>query len=158
MNIQTRTHPVFGVEVSQDGRIYRNGKELHQNIGHYGYRRVFAVSGRTTYVHRLVAECWCDGQEEGLVVNHKDGDVSNNAADNLEWVTLAQNSRHGHLSRYKTVPEHAKVSATRKKHSFVMQIEEDEWMSFVLAARRRGFTTTAAWARSLLKADADAAT
>ena len=46
-------------------------------------------------VSRLVALTWCEGFRDGLTVNHIDENYKNNAACNLEWVTLADNIRHG---------------------------------------------------------------
>ena len=43
------------------------------------------------YIHRLVAFAFCDGADERLVVDHKDGDKRNNHCDNLEWVTQKVN-------------------------------------------------------------------
>jgi hypothetical protein len=50
---------------------------------------------KTFLVSRLVALAWCDGYADGLTVNHKDGDPMNNHPDNLEWISLADNIRHG---------------------------------------------------------------
>lgn len=50
---------------------------------------------KTFLVSRLVAMTWCDGYADGLTVNHKDGNPLNNNSDNLEWVSLAENIRHG---------------------------------------------------------------
>ena len=50
---------------------------------------------KTFLVARLVALAWCDGYEDGLTVNHKDGDPLNNHPENLEWISLADNIRHG---------------------------------------------------------------
>lgn len=47
------------------------------------------------YVGRLVAGAFCDGYAEGLTVDHIDGDTTNNAAENLEWVTRSENIRRG---------------------------------------------------------------
>ena len=44
---------------------------------------------------RLIALTWCDGYEDGMTVNHIDGNPMNNSASNLEWVTRADNIRHG---------------------------------------------------------------
>lgn len=44
---------------------------------------------------RLVAMTWCDGFSEELTVNHIDGNRLNNNPQNLEWMTLGDNIRHG---------------------------------------------------------------
>jgi len=43
------------------------------------------------FVHRLVAEAFCDNPNGCNVVNHIDADRQNNSAANLEWCTTAQN-------------------------------------------------------------------
>lgn len=60
-----------------------------------GYLQV-ALHGKRESVHRLVAIEFCEGQSDGLVVNHKDGRKTNNHASNLEWVTHSENLRHGY--------------------------------------------------------------
>ena len=50
---------------------------------------------KTFLVSRLIAMTWCDGYSDGLTVNHKDGDTLNNCPENLEWISLADNIRHG---------------------------------------------------------------
>jgi hypothetical protein len=88
-------------EVSSHGRV-RSAKSGRIRKGAYdnglGYQRLLlSVYGRpvTAYVHRLVALAFCDG-DSSLEVNHKDGDKSNNVADNLEWVSRSQNMKHAY--------------------------------------------------------------
>ena len=50
-------------------------------------------TSHTQYVHRLVAEKFVRG-DFSLSVNHKDGNKLNNHYKNLEWVSLADNTRH----------------------------------------------------------------
>ena len=50
---------------------------------------------KTWLVSRLIALTWCYGYSEGLTVNHIDGNHLNNRADNLEWLSLGDNVRHG---------------------------------------------------------------
>lgn len=48
------------------------------------------------YVHRLVAECFCDKPDDCDRVNHIDGNRANNCAENLEWVTHSENLLHAY--------------------------------------------------------------
>ena len=51
--------------------------------------------GRSAMVHRLVAIAFVEG-DHSLSVNHIDGNKLNNAPENLEIITLAENTRHQH--------------------------------------------------------------
>ena len=46
-------------------------------------------------VHRLVAATFLGEPPKNYTVNHKDGNRLNNCIDNLEWISLADNIRHG---------------------------------------------------------------
>lgn len=43
-------------------------------------------------IHRLVAATFIPNDDESLVVDHLDGDKTNNIVSNLEWVTCRENS------------------------------------------------------------------
>ena len=47
---------------------------------------------KTVYVHRMVAETWCPNWYKGCIVNHIDGNKSNNKASNLENTTQSDNT------------------------------------------------------------------
>lgn len=47
-----------------------------------------------TYVHRFIAEQLIPNPGNLPEVNHKDGNKSNNEAENLEWVTSSENKKH----------------------------------------------------------------
>jgi hypothetical protein len=48
----------------------------------------------TTRIHKMVALAFLPLADSSLQLNHKDGNKSNNTAENLEWVTARQNVRH----------------------------------------------------------------
>lgn len=87
-------------QISSYGRV-RNvkiGNILTGDINNIGYKRVclYAPVKKRFFVHRLVAYHFCEGYQDNLVVNHKDGNKQNNKADNLEWVTRSQNDLHAY--------------------------------------------------------------
>lgn len=81
-------------QVGNMGTIYRNGVPANIIITPDGYHQV-SCRHRSIGVHRLVAMCFVDGRtEDRNEVNHKDYDRTNNRADNLEWMTHADNVRY----------------------------------------------------------------
>jgi len=85
-------------EISSYGNVRncKTGKILIGDQNNAGYRRVTLYSPikKRFFVHRLVAQHFCENYQEDLVVNHKDGNKLNNHYDNLEWVTRSENDLH----------------------------------------------------------------
>jgi len=48
----------------------------------------------TSFIHRLVATSFLLCSNKIYIVNHKDGNRINNNIENLEWVSLSENSKH----------------------------------------------------------------
>ena len=88
--------------VSNKGRIkslkHRKAKLLTAFANNKGYLRVaLCKDGQPKYllVSRLVAEAFCDNSdpENANTVDHIDGDTLNNCADNLRWLSFADNMK-----------------------------------------------------------------
>lgn len=72
----------------------KRGRILGMNLSPLGYYRV-NINRKVLHVHTLVAKAFIgDHRSAGMTVNHIDLDKTNNRADNLEWVSSADNVRH----------------------------------------------------------------
>lgn len=88
--------------VSSCGSLYskRTKRELKLFKHKKGYLHcVTRVGGRNgdnlcLKMHQEVAKAFVDGWFEGAVVNHLDGDKTNNHFTNLEWCTAKENTQH----------------------------------------------------------------
>lgn len=133
-----RWEPITGFvgqyEISNKGRVRnsRNGYILKNFSLPSGYLFVrFWKDGkkRVKYIHRLVADAFCDRPEGCDIVNHLDFNVQNNTADNLEWVTPRGNILYSmQRNRYKKFPS-AKCIVGEKdnvKHLFQSAHEAEE--------------------------------
>lgn len=64
---------------------------------HNGYRICYLYNNckrEKKRIHRLVAEAFIPNKNSLPVVNHIDGNKSNNKVDNLEWATRSENMQH----------------------------------------------------------------
>lgn len=70
---------------------------MHINDNGKGYKLVCLTVNKVRknkYIHRLMAEHFIDNPDNKPLVNHIDGNKSNNTISNLEWCTLSENMQH----------------------------------------------------------------
>lgn len=72
---------------------HAKGRELKQWQNADGYLTI-KLNNKTFSIHCLVANFILGERPKDYVVNHKDGVKTNNRPSNLEYVTLAENTRH----------------------------------------------------------------
>lgn len=80
-------------------RLPETWKLLKLGVGTNGYVKVTLCMHNkpsTKNVHRLVMLAFVGPCPDGIQVNHKNGDKSDNRLDNLEYVTPTQNARHAY--------------------------------------------------------------
>lgn len=86
------------VKISNMGRFeFENGRKTNGTLNYSGYRSV-GVNYKRKSLHRLVIEGFYGEIPDGLVVNHIDGNKSNNKLENLEVVTPSENSYHTYMT------------------------------------------------------------
>lgn len=125
-----RTDDVFCAgRIMKPRIVYRNGRLVEICITLTVNRNRRKIS-----VCRLVADVFCKGYKKGLVLNHINGDITDNRADNLEWVTV---SRMYEIGRYRA------NSASIAKRRAVIQMTTDgkvvaEYESLIAAEKAVG--------------------
>lgn len=88
---------IYSLYLSNNMSIFFKVRKLRQFISATGYFCIdLKINGKKKryYAHRLIANAWY-GDNPSLVVNHKDGNKTNNRLENLEFCTQSENVRHG---------------------------------------------------------------
>lgn len=86
-------------EVSNTGEVRnaKTGRILKPSCSRGGYLKVNLRNqgvAKSSKIHRLVAETFVYNEHDKPLVNHIDGNKSNNRSDNLEWCNSSENNKH----------------------------------------------------------------
>lgn len=84
--------------ISDTGMVYNIKRNKYlKNVNNKRYLVVLLYKNnkrKMFYVHRLVADAFCEKCNNKKYVNHKDHNRTNNNYKNLEWVTAKENTIH----------------------------------------------------------------
>lgn len=107
MSNEGRVRSLDRVVNAKDGRkMHIKGRYIAPGICKNGYGIVTLWRNNRceySYIHKLVATAFLDKPttEKRLVVDHIDGDKTNNHVGNLEWVTYSENNQRAYDSQLK---------------------------------------------------------
>lgn len=89
-----RSETLFGKnkDFIKKGRILKPRTSKSKGLT-TGYYRVM-LNGKNKCIHKLVAEAFIPNPENKTQVDHIDGDIGNNAVNNLKWVTQKENNNN----------------------------------------------------------------
>lgn len=113
-------------EVSNLGRVRRNGKILKPGKNRYGYLYLnLSKNGtrRNATIHRLVAQSFIPNPQNLPEINHKDEDKTNNTVDNLEWCTREYNSNYGSRNKKISIGKLKPVLQFDREGNFIAEYE-----------------------------------
>ena len=86
-------------QISNKGNVRNNTKLMVPQKTKFGYLKIRLSKNNIAkgyFMHRLVAKSFISNPNNKPQVNHKNGDKLNNTADNLEWMTQAENNKHAY--------------------------------------------------------------
>jgi len=121
--MQPFTYREKTVLISEDGKVYYQGKELNQYNNGSGYLS-FTIRSKLFYTHRVVCTVY-HGEPPlpSMQANHINGIRCDNRKDNLRWDTSSDNHKHAwkELGRI-----HAKNQSLRtgKDHQYSKPVDQ----------------------------------
>ena len=100
-------YSIHNMSITEEGCIMR---EIKPNLAQAGTRRCTHTNGNGTHYpflrqfgakhcHFLVAAAWLGERPQGMVIDHLNGNILDWSADNLEYVTPAENIKRAVILR-----------------------------------------------------------
>lgn len=86
---------VGDLEVSNTGVVRKITTKREFKHDHKDCYKCIKRYRKTIYIHTLVVESFLGVRPEGMVIDHIDGDKSNNNLSNLRYVSVEENSKKG---------------------------------------------------------------
>lgn len=106
----------------------RAEKVMKNGITIWGYPKiVLQLNGKTKTIsiHRLVAKHFVSTIDGKNVVNHIDGNKTNNVFTNLEWVTIGENQKHAYDIGLRVAPFKGKFGKNHNTSKPILKISID---------------------------------
>ena len=111
-------------EISEYGDIRSKRKDSYATwLDKDGYKRI-KIKGDHWGIHQLVCKVF-NGEPPapGLVVNHKEGNRTNNHYSNLEWATQKENVQHSIKYGKRTLPPPKQFNNTYRAIEITLECE-----------------------------------
>lgn len=114
---------------------HRTGKSqlmspVLKKSGYYQVNLYLNGKYESKIIHKLVAEAFLDNPDNLTIVNHIDGDKTNNHVSNLEWCTVSYNTWHATHVLGTNQISLQKATEASKKPCCILNTETNEVLNF----------------------------
>lgn len=109
----------YDVTLSDKGEIYSTKHKIATFINKLGYEWVVIDNRVISSLHRLVALLFVEKPIGKNIVDHINGDITNNCADNLQFITQKENLAKHKERKFGKECVHKKVNQFTKKGEFI---------------------------------------
>lgn len=100
---------------------------IEDSDDHYYYVMLFRDGeGHKKQIHRLMGTLFLDNPDNLPIVNHKNGDKSDNRLSNLEWVTTSENTKHAFDHGLANPPDGEKNGKSKLSRNEVKRIRKSD--------------------------------
>ena len=127
--------------ISKNKRVMSLGKDMYPEVSISDNNKKI----KNYPIHRLVAETFIPNPENKPMVNHIDGDKTNNRVNNLEWVTPKENTQHAVKEGLMNPPVGERCASSKYKENEVLKVIQllSEGKSNIDVSRLTGVDTRA---------------
>ena len=119
------TNGVANYFISNKGRIKFPNNRISDGTLHGGYKNA-SIQNYVYRMHRLVALTFLPNPNNYLIVNHIDGNKTNNIVENLEWCSQSQNCQHAYDTKLN--PTSIKIKLVEHNLEFSSCAKAGEWI------------------------------
>lgn len=142
--------------INKQGQVYsKKSKRILKASERNGYKRVFIIDDNDNKkyisIHIAVYETFVGEIPKGMVIDHIDGNRSNNNIENLRCITQSENMRnaqkHGHKGQHKVAQYDTKGNFIKEFSSFTEAAKEFgvSYAAISSAAKRGGTSCGYKW-------------
>lgn len=104
--------------ISKNKRVMSLGKDMYPEVSISDNNKKI----KNYPIHRLVAETFIPNPENKPMVNHIDGDKTNNCVNNLEWVTPKENTQHALREGLMNPPVGERCASSKYNENQVLEV------------------------------------
>ena len=102
--------PLYSISIDGQVKNQKTGRILKGAVNSSGYLYVNLVNGylsKAQAVHRIVMKHFGEDQPENYIVDHIDGNKTNNKLENLQWLSIRHNTEkyYGNFEKKKLIVE-----------------------------------------------------